>query len=154
MKNNNIEIFLGSITMTIVEAMQKIDKNTKGILFIVDDKRKLAGSLTDGDIRRWLIKTGSLNALISEAMNHEPCSIKRSEVGQAINIMRSKSIFALPVLNELGIVEDVLFESGKLEKAPAYCIVYCKRVRRTNAGIERCHIFGNKRKIHCIARSA
>ena len=46
-----------------------IDKNAKGILFVVDEVCVLKGCLTDGDIRRWLIKTGDLNAHISDAMN-------------------------------------------------------------------------------------
>ena len=62
MKNNYINDYLGHLEMTIVEAMQKIDITGAGILFIVDMDNRLMGTLTDGDIRRWLIKTGNLNA--------------------------------------------------------------------------------------------
>ena len=60
MKNNYINDYLGHLEMTIVEAMQKIDITGAGILFIVDMDNRLMGTLTDGDIRRWLIKTGNL----------------------------------------------------------------------------------------------
>ena len=53
----------------VVDAMQKIDINAKGILFVVDEDHKLVGTITDGDIRRWLIKTGELKAEIYHLMN-------------------------------------------------------------------------------------
>ena len=49
--------FLISPDHTVVEAMQKIDSNARGILFAADESRKLLGVVTDGDIRRWLIRS-------------------------------------------------------------------------------------------------
>ena len=83
--------FLISPERTIVEAMEKIDENGRRILFITNTDRKLIGAITDGDIRRWLIKTGNLQEQISR-------------------LMRRYSITALPVLNSKGIVIDILFE--------------------------------------------
>ena len=60
MKNEQLNQYIGTEEITIVEAMQKIDDNCKGILFIIDKEERLIGSLTDGDIRRWIIKTGDL----------------------------------------------------------------------------------------------
>ena len=65
MKTEQLITFLISPEQTIVEAMQKIDANAKGILFITNIDRKLIGAITDGDIRRWLIKTGNLQEQIS-----------------------------------------------------------------------------------------
>ena len=102
--------FLISPEQTIVEAMQKIDANAKGILFITNTDRKLIGAITDGDIRRWLIKTGNLQEQISRLMNRNPKSVYRREVASAQDVMRRYSITALPVLNSKGIVIDILFE--------------------------------------------
>ena len=44
---------IGNENITIVDAMSKIDKNAKGILFIVDEQFHLKGCISDGDIRRW-----------------------------------------------------------------------------------------------------
>lgn len=60
MNFEKLEQYLGRVELTVVEAMQKIDKNNKGILYIIDGNGKMLGSLTDGDIRRWIIKTGDL----------------------------------------------------------------------------------------------
>ena len=53
MKAEQLDKFLISSESTVVEAMQKIDSNARGILFVTDNKQKLTGVLTDGDIRRW-----------------------------------------------------------------------------------------------------
>ena len=55
---------------SILEAWKKIEANNNGIVFVVDNKHRLVGSLSDGDIRRLILKTGSLNLNCSDAMNH------------------------------------------------------------------------------------
>ena len=72
MNDTEIGQYIGYPTMQIVDAMQKIDITGGGILFIVDEDARLIGTLTDGDIRRWLIKTGNLNISISEVMQIHP----------------------------------------------------------------------------------
>ena len=52
MNRDYVASFLISPDSTVVEAMQKIDSNARGILFIIDKQWKLLGVATDGDIRR------------------------------------------------------------------------------------------------------
>ena len=66
------ESLIGYESLTITEALKKIDENALGILFIVNSESKLVGALSDGDIRRWLIKTGDLKASVTMAMNNSP----------------------------------------------------------------------------------
>ena len=47
MKTEQLMTFLISPEQTIVEAMQKIDANAKGILFITNTDRKLIGAITE-----------------------------------------------------------------------------------------------------------
>lgn len=83
MKAEQLDKFLISSESTVVEAMQKIDSNARGILFVTDNKQKLTGVLTDGDIRRWLIRTGDLQAAIEKFMNTAPKKIvKKNKTGQ------------------------------------------------------------------------
>ena len=64
MKAEQLTLFFISPDNTVVEAMQKIDRNARGILFVVNEQQKLLGVITDGDIRRWLIRTGELKAAV------------------------------------------------------------------------------------------
>ena len=68
MKAESLEGFCAGQSINIVEAMQKIDDNAKGILFILDADKRVVGSLSDGDIRRWLIRTGDLKAVVAVIM--------------------------------------------------------------------------------------
>lgn len=108
--------FLVSGDCPIVEAMQKIDLNAKGILFVTDRNRKIIGVLTDGDIRRWIIKTGDLKATVDHVMNKNPKVIYRKEVSNAKEFMKQYSITALPVVDTNGIIHDIILLESKLEK--------------------------------------
>ena len=114
MKTEQLSTFLIFQEATVVEAMQKIDANTKGILFVADKNRRLLGVITDGDIRRWLIKTGELSGTVEQIMNKNPKVIYRKEIALAKEFMKKHSITALPVVNSKGVISDILFR-GMLE---------------------------------------
>ena len=72
MNKEQVQNLCGQASLTIVEAMQKIDENEKGILFITTEDERLIGAVTDGDIRRWLIKTADLSSKVEKLMNKNP----------------------------------------------------------------------------------
>ena len=117
MKTEQLMFFLIYPHSTVVEAMQKIDTNAKGILFVVDNKRRLVGVITDGDIRRWLIKTGKLQGTVEHIMNKNPKVIYRKDVAMAKDFMVKQAITALPVVNAKGIVSDIVFRETIVESA-------------------------------------
>ena len=55
----NKDIFVNENT-SIKEALKKLDKSAEKILLVVDEEKRLLGTLTDGDIRRYIIKTGKI----------------------------------------------------------------------------------------------
>lgn len=118
MKTEQLMSFLISPEQTIVEAMQKIDANAKGILFVTTHN-KLIGTVTDGDIRRWLIKTGNLKESVSRLMNKNPKTIYQREIASAQEVMKRYMITALPIINARGNVIDILFQE---ERDVALCL--------------------------------
>ena len=100
---------LGNEKMTIVDAMSKIDNSGKGILFITDENSILKGCVTDGDIRRWLLKSGDLHAPITNAMMKSPKFLNKKERDRAEEVMNTYSIRALPIVEEDGKLIDVVF---------------------------------------------
>lgn len=102
------ELYLAKQNMILNKAMQKIDDNANGILFIIDDDNRLCGAITDGDIRRWLLKGGSIYSSIDQVMNVSPISITNAEVKNAKEIMHKKSIRALPVVDIDRVVIDII----------------------------------------------
>lgn len=76
----NIEPILVSPSSTLKNAMQVIDAaphkgSVAGIALVVDDDRRLLGVLTDGDIRRALLRGVSLSSPVSEIMTKEPITV-------------------------------------------------------------------------------
>ena len=116
MTYEQLKLFLTQEDATVVEAMQKIDENTKGILFVVDKDRKACGTVTDGDIRRWLIKTGELHAPVSEFMNKNPKLIYHSSLANAGEIMERLKITALPVIDCNNVILDIVFAAEERKK--------------------------------------
>lgn len=119
MDKEQISMFLGNSAMTVVDAMEKIDKNARGILFIINGDGCLLGSITDGDIRRWLIRTGDLNGSVTGAMHTNPRYVFEEEVFKADKIMKSELISVLPVLKKDRSVADILFSADTLECSAA-----------------------------------
>lgn len=97
MHKERIAKFVSNQNITIVDAMEKIDNNAKGILFIEDEAGCLVGCITDGDIRRWLIKTGNLQATVKMAMKESPKYLLQADKAKAQEIMQQYGITALPI---------------------------------------------------------
>ncbi len=109
MRTERLAPFLISPDSTVVDALQKIDSNGKRILFVTDTCCRLVGALTDGDIRRWLIRTGELQGTVKRFMNQKPKVIYRKGIPQAQEFMLRYTITALPVVNSQGVVLDIVF---------------------------------------------
>jgi CBS domain-containing protein len=76
--NDNVEPFLVPEAHSIRQAMERLEKTEEKIVFVVDGELRLIGSLTDGDIRRWILSDGDLNAQASRVCNRSPYVEKRA----------------------------------------------------------------------------
>ena len=116
MHKERIAKFVSNQNITIVDAMEKIDNNAKGILFIEDEAGCLVGCITDGDIRRWLIKTGNLQATVKMAMKESPKYLLQADKAKAQEIMQQYGITALPILNESENIVDIVLHADLIER--------------------------------------
>lgn len=108
MNCTEISEFIITEDATILQAMEQIDKSTRKILFVHSDGILLA-AVSDGDIRRWILKGGKLNESIKNAANYQPIFINEDKYYQAEGIMKKHSIDALPVINEKGKILEIVF---------------------------------------------
>ena len=67
-----IQKYIASDQLSVSEAMQKIDRNATGILFLVNENMNLVGCMTDGDVRRYLLSGGKMENNAIEAANKNP----------------------------------------------------------------------------------
>lgn len=104
---------------TILEAMKKIDKNTRKLLFVQDDGVLLA-TLTDGDIRRWMLKGGDLQAQVRQVANYQPVYLQEGQAQKAMPIMREYGIDAIPLVNERNVITEIVFQNRVVVKPPEF----------------------------------
>ena len=101
----NMQEFIGKRTLTLSEAMQQIDHNSSGILFLVDEQQHLVGCITDGDVRRFLLSGGKMSAPALDAANRSPRVANDLEEAKAL--YHKKNYVAIPIINKDGILIDL-----------------------------------------------
>lgn len=87
-------------TATVKEAMEALDLTAEKVLLVVDEKMKLLGTLTDGDIRRFILKENNLKGEIVTAYNVHPVFIYEENLSD-------NNIKNLLVLNKVNLVPIV-----------------------------------------------
>jgi dTDP-glucose pyrophosphorylase len=95
----------------IAEALTKLNEHSGDVLllFVVDEAMLLLGAITDGDVRRGLIKGVSLSDAVSTVMNKEIKKIKSSENLDAfIKEIVPEDIKLLPIVNLEGELVSVV----------------------------------------------
>jgi dTDP-glucose pyrophosphorylase len=88
---------------TIKEALEIIDKAAMQIALIVDDDDRLVGTLTDGDIRRGLLKGLALDSSIEGITFTTPTIATISDTKEEIlKIALAKKLHQIPIVDENG----------------------------------------------------
>ncbi len=114
MENEELRKLIGKDSLSVAQCMQAIDYNSSGILFITDNKRKLLGCITDGDIRRFLLLGGKLNDSVGKAVNKMPKIAHSHE--EAKEIYHKKDYVVIPIINEVGDIIDFYPDDIRREK--------------------------------------
>ncbi len=97
--SNFEDILLGPDT-SIIEALEKLVASQQQIILVVDDKRKLLGTVVDGDVRRGILNKIPLENSILEIMKETPTTIT-SKTGrkEILSMMEERGILHIPVLD-------------------------------------------------------
>lgn len=101
-------------TVILKEALEEMGRTRLGIACIVDNDNKLLGILTDGDIRRKLLKVQKPFSafFVDDALDHAiraPMTTHPSDtLVHAVGLMGQKQIWDLPVVDEQGVLVGLL----------------------------------------------
>jgi dTDP-glucose pyrophosphorylase len=103
---------------SIKDALKQIDSAGMGILFVCTDDGRLWGSLTDGDIRRRILKTGNLQDKVVNCANRHPVFVVKDcyTVDEVKYLMLKKTIEVIPVVDNQKRLVDVLFWKDLFEE--------------------------------------
>lgn len=119
----NIKDIIVKESISILEVLKIIDKSSKQIAIVVDDNDKLLGTISDGDIRRALLKNIPLTESVKKIYFRNPtvASINDSKE-EIINICKLKKIHQIPIVDAkdnlvgLEILDELITKEKKLNK--------------------------------------
>jgi dTDP-glucose pyrophosphorylase len=119
-KINKIDIKSVTIKIsdTIKDAMQSLVASGQRIVLVVDAKNKLRGILTDGDIRKFLLKNNTLEASVSKCMNTNPVVLLSGVSKKEVELKMSQhGLSHIPLLDSSGkVLELMVSESADVSK--------------------------------------
>lgn len=108
MQRTNIEQLCITASISILDAMRRLNETGRRVLFVTDEMR-LEGVLSDGDIRRYILANGDLSQAISKIMKTNPVMLRVHEIHKAKRIFKKRGITAIPVVNDMDCLVDILF---------------------------------------------
>lgn len=121
---------------TIREVIKNLDETGLQIALVVNEDGVLLGTVTDGDIRRELLRSQDFHSHISEAMFQTPIVVT-PEMGRdvVLHLMRANKIRQLPVVDDSGRVvglhiwDDIVAPSRRSNVIIIMAGGYGKRLR-------------------------
>jgi len=95
---------------TAIEAVQVLNDKNLGAVLIVDEDNRIAGILTDGDLRRYIADQETFNgSSAGDVMTPDPVCIKGDmQAADALSIMQRHEITILPIVDGDGKLSGML----------------------------------------------
>ena len=98
------------------EVIDQIDKHGKGIILITDGQGKLIGTVTDGDVRRWILGKKSLELPVSNLLEQKKNTIYPKPVTAPVGtsreallrLMHEKVLHQIPLVDLQSRVVDLV----------------------------------------------
>ena len=101
--NKLLQQVILKINSKIIDVIKNLNNSNLQIVLVVSSKNKLIGTITDGDIRRSLLKGFQLNDSIEKIVNKKPFVFNEYINTNMIEIiMKSKSLLQVPRTNKNG----------------------------------------------------
>ncbi|MGO4547466.1 nucleotidyltransferase family protein [Paenibacillus sp. 2TAB23] len=121
-----IDKLLISPHASILEALHIIDKGTVQIALVVDTDRRLIGTITDGDIRRGILRGIDLNSEVNLIMKTDPItSLEADSKDIVFAKMKNYNLKQIPITDANGKILrlELLGEIIKLERSDNWVVL-------------------------------
>ena len=99
----SIEKFIVSRSDTIRSALETMNETAEGILLLINKNGELSRTITDGDIRRMLLKGKTLGETLESVPDMLPVTVQEGTTPEeALEIMNINGINHIPVIDKSG----------------------------------------------------
>ncbi len=120
--DKRLQPFVVRMSATMLDALHRIDNNKKGFLIVIDLSQHVYGTLTDGDVRRALIRGAELSTQIRFICTRQFCFLsKRDDISAATELFKTEGINFIPIIDEEGKLSNILTK-GQMQALLLYDI--------------------------------
>jgi perosamine synthetase len=113
----NLKNFKINLNSPISKALSVINKNMSGACFVVDKKNILKGILTDGDIRRALLRKKSLSTKVSKVIKKNFFYLNYKSDSKILKKALNKKFRIIPLVNEAKELKGFVTNKNKISLA-------------------------------------
>lgn len=140
---------------TIKRSIISINKSVAQIIFVINKKKQLVGTVTDGDIRRSVLKKIDLSKPLKKIMNLQYYSIKHETDLSLISLqMKKKGIHYIPLINRKRIIKKIYSDRENFSKEKAKKQDYPIIILSGGKGVRMKSLTKNKPKPMLFYRNA
>lgn len=94
---------------TIKQAMRHLSEIGAKQLFVVNASASLIGALSDGDIRKWILKGGSIRDKVERVCNKNPVKVTENYSGDFVrDTMLKLKLQSIPVVDDKNTITNIL----------------------------------------------
>ena len=109
---------------SLKEALKQMDKIALQVLVVVDEENRILGIVTDGDMRRAIIKGIDFKTPIHDIMTKTPIVISyKSSKEEALRLMKKYEIRHIPVVDEKNKIIDIFLWKDFLKDGEVTCAI-------------------------------
>ena len=96
--------------ITIKQALKKLSKGGEKCLVVVDKNNTLLGTLSDGDLRKTILKGSRISDAITSVYQSKPTVLVKGDyrLGQAKDLFIKKKYDLIPIIDNKGMLIDIL----------------------------------------------
>ncbi len=100
---------------TVKQAIERLESVRCKVVYIVKGKKLLA-SVSDGDVRRFSLRSGDIYESVFNIANLSPTSFYEHEKDKWIEIFRRTELYSVPIINYNDEIIGVVFRDGTVIK--------------------------------------
>ena len=102
-------------SVDIRSAVEQLERVRCKVVYVIE-QGKLVASISDGDIRRYVLHEGDVNLSIKHIANYNPTFLNRYEKEKIDEIFLKTEVYSVPIINYNREVIEIIFRDGRRVK--------------------------------------
>lgn len=111
-ENMQLEEMLIEEDANIGMAVEQLERVRCKVIYVVS-RGKLLGAISDGDVRRYVLKKGDVELSVKYIANYNPIFLLRYEKEKVDEIFSRTEVYSLPIVNYNHEIVEVIFRDGR-----------------------------------------